>query len=79
MLTLSEMGKPKLEQDSIVRDIESRVYSGTKFDFLANAPSNGGGNILGLFFLIDIPLSLVADTIMLPYTLTYEPPEQPNE
>ncbi|KZX82963.1 hypothetical protein A3715_18470 [Oleiphilus sp. HI0009] len=80
ILTNIEMDKPREERDSIVRQIDSRVYSGTKFDVLANSPEQGsGGNVIGLFFLIDIPLSLVVDTLILPYTLTNEPYGQTNE
>ncbi len=80
ILTNIDLNKPKAERDPVVRQIDSRVYSGTRFDFLANAPDPGsGGNIIGLFFLIDIPLSLIADTLILPYTLTNEPYEQENE
>ena len=53
--------------------IKSKIYSGTVFNIKAQAtPEGGGGNIGGLFCLIDLPLSLVADTIILPYTVTYE-------
>lgn len=53
--------------------IDSKIYSGTVYDFMAQvAPSGSGGNIGGLILLFDLPLSLVADTIIFPYTLSYE-------
>lgn len=53
--------------------IKSKVYSGTVFNIKAQVtPEGGDGNIGGLFCLIDMPLSLVADTIILPYTVTHE-------
>jgi len=55
------------------QEINSKVYSGTVFDVLAQiTPPGSGGNIGGLIFLIDLPLSLAADTVVLPYTLYYE-------
>jgi uncharacterized protein YceK len=40
-----------------------RIYSGTAVDICGLTADN-----LGLFALIDLPLSLVGDTLMLPYT-----------
>ena len=53
-----------------------RVYSGTNYQVckLNGEPSyaeNLGSNVGGVpFFIIDIPLSFVMDTIVLPYTVT---------
>ena len=50
------------------KSIKSKIYSGTVFAVKAQAaPPGSGGNIGGLIFLIDLPLSFVADTILLPY------------
>jgi len=55
------------------RSIKSKVYSGNVFAVKAQvAPAGSGGNIGGLIFLIDLPLSIVADTLILPYTGYYE-------
>jgi uncharacterized protein YceK len=40
-----------------------RIYSGTAVDICGLTADN-----LGLFALIDLPLSIVGDTLMLPYT-----------
>ena len=45
------------------------IYSGTKFN--SNCLCEGGGNF-ALYCLIDFPLSLVVDTILLPYTVYSE-------
>ena len=53
--------------------IESRIYSGFNFCIKAQlAPIGSGGNIGGLIFLVDLPLSLMADTVILPYSLYRE-------
>ena len=55
------------------QEIKSKLYSGTVFDVQAQiTPPGSGGNIGGLIFLIDLPLSLVADSVIFPYTLYYE-------
>ena len=40
-----------------------RIYSGTAVDICGLTADN-----LGVFAIIDLPLSLVADTLVLPYT-----------
>jgi len=67
------------------------VYGGVRLDghIIASAATGGGGNCgldncdkyavwsLGLPAVIDLPLSLVGDTLALPYTLTRTPQPAP--
>jgi len=73
-----------LSYSEFERDIESRVYIGTKIDgtFLASPfllePGGEGHQSYALslliwpFALVDLPLSFVLDTVLLPYTLNAE-------
>ncbi|MBN50779.1 MAG: hypothetical protein CMN85_14695 [Spongiibacteraceae bacterium] len=46
-----------------------RIYSGTILDFYVVGKDLPRGGQIGAFLFWDIPLSLVADTVILPYTL----------
>ncbi|WP_353224462.1 YceK/YidQ family lipoprotein [Salinisphaera sp. C84B14] len=46
-----------------------RVYSGTALDLYAVGKDLPRGGQIGAFLFWDIPFSLVADTVILPYTL----------
>lgn len=65
MMTLS------MEEEKIVDPCKTlpRAYSGTVFDSrMIYHPEHTGSNNAEFFFLIDLPLSLVLDTLVLPYT-----------
>jgi len=70
----------KLNEDGYVKppfqeqeNIGSRFYSGTNYDlkFLFQPPGYGG-NFGWPFILVDLGLSLAADTMILPYTIYVE-------
>ncbi|MDH5732065.1 MAG: YceK/YidQ family lipoprotein [Gammaproteobacteria bacterium] len=47
-----------------------RIYSGTIFDSRCiYHPDKAGANNMELFCLIDLPLSILLDTLILPYTI----------
>jgi uncharacterized protein YceK len=49
--------------------VSPRVYSGVVFDYRCfHHPEQPGTNNLELFCLISMPISLVLDTLFLPYT-----------
>lgn len=79
----SLMDKRYIKESSPPRNAEthSNIYSGVVTDFnllkntaLSDTNDGGGGYgqglvFVGVYVLIDLPLSLVADTILLPYTI----------
>ena len=73
LITQYEMKDGEPADGPIGGKIDSKIYSGTVFDAKAQlTPPGSGGNIGGLIFLIDLPLSIVIDTLILPYTAYYE-------
>ena len=81
---LTTVGGAELQVDkgSVLEVKKSKVYAGTKVDaFLLGRPfvdgvkGEDGGAFLLLypFILIDLPLSMVMDTLLLPYTLSTSP------
>ena len=75
----------------LATDTASNVYGGVQLDghIIASAATGSGGNCglqncdkyavwsLGLPAVVDLPLSLVGDTLVLPYTLAKSPQPLP--
>ena len=75
----------------LATDTGSNVYGGVRLDsnIIASAATGGGGHCglqncdkyavwsLGLPAVVDLPLSLVGDTLVLPYTLATSPKTLP--
>jgi uncharacterized protein YceK len=57
-------------------DDQSKVYIGTRTDAKLVAASLRSRFSEFLFHLIDLPLSFVMDTVLLPYTVFFTPPDQ---
>ena len=64
-------------------EVDSKIYIGTRFDsyalasmFTSETDSGGKGMMVLAFpvFLIDLPLSVIMDTVLLPYTINYKAP-----
>ena len=66
--TIATLSNPEYATD-YYNPVSPRVYSGVVFDFRCmHHPEQPGTNNLELFCLISLPVSLVLDTLLLPYT-----------